>query len=221
MTKTNNKVGGSSNLTTMTNDLERLKLWDFSDLDSWENEAPVPLERRGNVGDGVADVSGRRLSPQQATLEPLDGEPPEPKPTKCQRAADDLRLLADWFEAHPDVELPVRLNPDWEDTFYCFLSEDKTRMREQLRAIGSFEKAVLGTDFVAKVKVGHFKLEFLTKRENVCTRTVVGTKEVPAEVIPSKYVPEKVIPAHTEEVAEWVCGSVLAPAEGEEEPSEG
>jgi hypothetical protein len=47
---------------------------------------------------------------------------------------------------------------------------------------GSFEKVISGTDFEATVKVG----QFLTKRENVCTKNVIGTREVPEEVIPSK-----------------------------------
>lgn len=127
-------------------------------------------------------------------------------PTECQRAADGLRLLAHWVEAHPDVQLPVRLSPGWENTFWCFLSEDKTRFRQQLRAIGPCEILLSDKYIEADVKVGHFTLVFCIELENLCTKQAVGTTKVPAEGIPSEFVPEEVIAAHTE---------------GEEEPSEG
>jgi hypothetical protein len=210
-----------SDLTIITNETEYLTTRDSPELDRCENEAPALLERRGNVVDTDADVSGRRLSPQGRILGPIEGEPADPTPTKCQRIAADLRLLADWVEAQPDVPFTYHLNPDHEHQILCPLSSDKTRMREQLRAIGPFDKVISDTFFEAHVKLGHFTLEFYTELTNVCIKKVVGAKEVPAEIIPSKYVPEKVIEAHTEEVVEWVCGSLLAPGEGEDEPSEG
>jgi hypothetical protein len=220
MIEKNKELHDFSDLTTITNETEYLTTQDSPELDLCENEAPALLERRGNVVHPAADGSERYLTLQEEIAEPIGSNPAEPTPTKCQRIAADLRLLADWVEAHPDVAFTYHLNPDHEHQILCPLSSDKTRMREQLRAIGPFDKVISDTFFEAHVKLGHFTLEFYTELTNVCIKKVVGTKEVPAEIIPSKYVPEKVIEAHTEEVVEWVCGSLLAPGEGEDEPSE-
>ena len=89
-------------------------------------------------------------------------------------------------------------------------------VKAKLRQIGPFQKAINESDgsFEALVKVGDYTLVYYTSRENVCVKKVVGTKEVPEKVEPSYYTPEKVIPAHTEEIVEWDCGSVLAPGDG-------
>jgi hypothetical protein len=94
-------------------------------------------------------------------------------------------------------------------------------MREQLRAIGPFDKVISDTFFEAHVKLGHFTLGFYTERTNVCIKKGGGGRKSPRKSSRRSMSPERVIAAHTEEVVEWVCGSVLAPAEGEDELSEG
>src|ERR1017187_2536684 len=135
MAKENEQSFKISDLITITNETEYLKTLDSPELDRCESEAPALLERRGNVVDADADVSGRRLSPQETILGPIEGEPAKLAPTKCQRTASDFRLLADWVEAHPDVDFTYQLDPDREEKFHCYVSRGKTRMREQLRAI--------------------------------------------------------------------------------------
>ena len=119
-----------------------------------------------------------------------------------------LRALADWFEVHPDAPLPYSLAEG--SKFFCGLSWDKDEAKQQLRSLGSFEKEYQDNDFHANVNVAGFTIVYYASRDNVCTKRVVGTREVPREVIPSHYTPEKIIEAHSEEVVEWDCRAILA-----------
>lgn len=113
--------------------------------------------------------------------------------------AEFLRALADFYDANP-------LCPEPEISIY--LHADKAK--EVLRNLGSFEKDYDDSYMYARVKVGDRTLKLSTQRDAVCTRKVVGTREVPEEVIPSTYTPEEVIPAHTAEIIEWECDPILA-----------
>lgn len=121
-----------------------------------------------------------------------------------------LRLLADWYEQHPELPLPYELgNP----MFVFLYGKTEDRVKEILREIGSFEKVFdepSKGDFSAVKTIGEFKLKFHTSREMVCTPRVVGTRLVEREVIPAQ--PKRVIEAHEEEIVEWDCHPILEQA---------
>ena len=112
--------------------------------------------------------------------------------------AKALRALADFYEAHPDVTMPhetVISVYGVEDT-----KEEAVRIIEALKPCrkewnGSFLRIV--RDF------GGATLKFVFEREAVCTKRVIGKKEIPAAYIP----------ARTEEIVEWDCEPILAATE--------
>jgi len=108
--------------------------------------------------------------------------------------AEALRAIASFYEAHPDVQTPH----DHAISVYGVedTKEEALRIIEALKPCrkeweGPFLKIV--RDF------GEVRLVFVFEREAVCTKRVVGVKEIPAEFIP----------AHTEEIVEWECGPIL------------
>jgi len=133
---------------------------------------------------------------------------------------DGLRALADILEDHREVPLPFQ-GDGTAITISAFLSSADPRadLAAAARAFPcAWRKDVRGDD-----QYGHYfdlagelhglKLKLTAYRDAVCTRVVTGTK--------LREVEEVVTPAVTRmvekpvEVVQWVCGSVLAPAERE------
>jgi hypothetical protein len=107
---------------------------------------------------------------------------------------DDLRALADWLEARPEVPRPT--------TVEVYTSAHSTEdFKETVRAMGSVEKKVDGSLAHAIKRFGSVTYELLAVRRLVCTRRVVGTRMI------EKPDPEAVIPTIKieEEVVEWTC----------------
>jgi hypothetical protein len=102
--------------------------------------------------------------------------------------ANALRRIADWIEVHPDLPLPSQTQLD-------FLSgvDTKEDLAKFARGFGECKK-----DF------GGIKLRAVAWRKNVCERVVVGTREVPEEIIPAR-----LVPAHMEDIVEWKCPESL------------
>lgn len=116
-----------------------------------------------------------------------------------------LRELADWYDAHPEIALPIA-----EMAVY---SEPDTKERAAVvaRTLGGFiQKEIIGTYLRLKRTFGPVELRFVFERDAVCVARVVRVDEIPEEVIP-----EHVIPAHTREIVEWDCQPILAPAPAE------
>lgn len=109
--------------------------------------------------------------------------------------ATALREIADWYEAHPDVPAP---SPAPINLFFG----DKDELVAVARAVGErLTKSGSGDWYwLRKEFPSGWALEFNVRREQVCTRRVVGTEPVP----------EQIIPAHTKEIVEWDCHSLLA-----------
>ena len=108
--------------------------------------------------------------------------------------ARGLRAFADWLDDHPEVPLQL---------YDLAISGDESDVAACARALGACEKrhgdstSALVKDFAGlPVSIVYF-------RSAVCERRVVGHEEVP----------ERVIPAHTREIVEWDCHSILAERE--------
>jgi len=114
-----------------------------------------------------------------------------------------LRQVVDFYEKHVEIPLPdlsVISVYDWNKT-------GKDTIRIAALALGTCEKESNHSIFEINKKFGQIELRFVTSRNLVCTRRVVGTKTVEAIYRPSEYIPK-----HEEEIVEWDCPeSILAP----------
>ena len=103
-----------------------------------------------------------------------------------------LRLLADWYEAHPETELPYEA----ERVAYIFV--EKTGLQALLGAFGGhWTKTARDGLFYATRMFGPLTLTALIAQSAVCTARVVGTKVLPA------------MPERTIDVLEWDCAPIL------------
>jgi len=120
--------------------------------------------------------------------------------------AAGLRQIADWYEEHPMI--PVPHIPDIQ-VFNVHTQEDAASVA---RALGHVQKRPgLDTGLLVLYRpFGAINLEFYFTRSVVCTRRVTGTVEVPEVVIPAH-----TRAAHTREIVEWDCGSILAREDAE------
>lgn len=121
-----------------------------------------------------------------------------------------LRDLADFLESDRGIQLPL-VYPRVELGQYFYESTEerkdgcKKKMIAAAKALGSSEKQYLGSSFALKKMFGErVHIRFSTEREAVCTKRVVGTKQVQK----SRYVD---IPGEfdTQEVVEWDCTEPL------------
>jgi hypothetical protein len=119
-----------------------------------------------------------------------------------------LRKLANWLEAQPEAQMPPQIAiAEWCKT--------KQTLADRMRQLGGhWEKQENPTD-------GYFELhlnfspgiyyELFAKRENVCERVVIGTKEVEVEGPDPAAVEAlpKLKRTETIEDVEWVCPESL------------
>lgn len=107
-----------------------------------------------------------------------------------------LRLMADWYEANPEMpatDLTVNLFAHTKDEFLS--------MR---RAGGLKHKGECGDWLVfSKSFTNCLRLEVNIKKEKTCSRVKVGQRVVPAQ-------PERpATPERVEDIYEWVCPQTL------------
>lgn len=105
--------------------------------------------------------------------------------------AADLRALADFYEAHPTLPIPV-VSPVNAFVYTRAELADAARALSTAAKGGSF-----GWFYLRKQITPSLILDINVERAKVCTPRVVGTKLVPAQA------------ERFEEVLEWDCGSVL------------
>lgn len=118
---------------------------------------------------------------------------PPPPPLTHDGFAANLRELADFIEAHPDIPMPVG---EINIHVYVFTAE---HLAEIARALGRAEKDHSG-DYLHLVKpFGPIRLRYFTDRAKVCRRVVTGVR----------HVAETLLPARNEEIVEWVCDEPL------------
>ena len=110
-----------------------------------------------------------------------------------QEYAAGLRHLADWYEAHKNAPRPYR-----SETVE-YIASDKAEVASVLREFGGrWDKhASHGLLYVTRA-FGPFTLQLIVDQGEVCTKRVVGYREIPAQE------------ARTVEVVEWDCAPVLA-----------
>ena len=118
--------------------------------------------------------------------------------------ADSLRLMADWYEAHPDMPAPY--NP----TVLHFAVENEDAAASVARALGTFKK--FGDDtFLRLTKTfGSIPLEFIFYRNKVCTPRVVKTETVKVMKLDPKAPPPPMVEVEeTRDVIVWDCPPLL------------
>ena len=122
----------------------------------------------------------------------------EPKPLSIHAEfARDLRAIADFIEAHPELKLPSLSRLD-------IFESDAKSLPKYAAAFGNAAKDVLGDNlFILRRTFGTLKLEANWQRDLVCERRIVGQREIPDQIVPAK--DEEFIPAHKEDVYEWRC----------------
>jgi len=104
--------------------------------------------------------------------------------------AENLRLVADWFETHPEVAPPHDA-----DEIGLYNVHTRAQMEIVARNFGSCEKEYTEGQFKLKKKVGLITIKAVATRSEVCKKKIVG----------ARVVPETVIPSHVEEIVEWEC----------------
>ena len=119
--------------------------------------------------------------------------------------AEALREIADWYERHQDIPLP-----SLDVVIYGGL--DKLEILQQIaRSAPLVRKHYRENLLDLIIPFAHgVTLTFTAWRHVACERKVVGTREIPEQVVP-----EHIEPQHTEEVIEWVCTPLLAASEKE------
>ena len=120
--------------------------------------------------------------------------------TTSAKYANGLRLLADWVEAHPGIDLPSN---EWS----VYSLNSKEEAAKCLLALKPCNKEYREDMFYISRFFGPIKLRYVFSRNSVCTRKVVGTKVVPERIEPAKE--EEIIPEHEVEVYEWECNESL------------
>jgi hypothetical protein len=114
-------------------------------------------------------------------------------PTEHQQYADGLRQLANWYEAHPEIPLPLL-----EVNNYAVDSKDEAGALA--KALGTFKKRYTDDLLIVNKMFGSINVQFFFTREKVCTARVVGKKYEPEVVIPAR-----IIPGREVDVIEWDC----------------
>ena len=114
---------------------------------------------------------------------------------------DSLRKIADFFEGHPEIEIPsLHTSLAYPNTS----ADDPKQVAKIIKAVGGkFRKEIPwpNSDTITYAgKIGAFDFRIICSRAAMCRRVVVGTKEIPAQEVPAQ-----TIPAYTEEIVEWHC----------------
>lgn len=143
--------------------------------------------------DQVEDGSVEQV--EQEVVELDESAEPAP-PTPHQGFSRSLRLIADFYDAHPEISLPTISG-------MSIYGAGKDQLRLGAKAFGSAEKEFYSSYFILKKQFGSINLSYWSDRQEVCERREIGKKYVEA------YTPPPVA-AHEEPVYEWDCGSLFA-----------
>ena len=108
-----------------------------------------------------------------------------------------LRDIADYYKANPSLPIPstAEINVSATDSL-----EEAARLA---RLLAPCQKQHGSAVFVLSKRFAGVTLKFAFWRSAVCTRRVVGYKDVP----------EEVRPAHQQEIVEWNCEPILQDTE--------
>ena len=122
-----------------------------------------------------------------------------------------LREIADLYEQNPEILTPQYVSMN---QYSC----SKEQLAAIARAVPKADKRYSGDTFVLEIPFedpnpedprwpDNITLRFYGERSEICTKRVVGKKQIPEE-----YIPGRLVEAHEEEIVEWEChSSLLAP----------
>ena len=130
-----------------------------------------------------------------------------------RETAERLRTVAELLDTNPDLPNPCvwAYGRDAVTVQWQILRDDKATQRDTLnqirRSLGGTWRKIAGSDsFAVEQKLDNgITLQVIAQREAVCTRRVVGTREV---TIPAREAtPELVV---VDEIVEWDCDPLTA-----------
>jgi hypothetical protein len=109
--------------------------------------------------------------------------------------AQSLRAIADWYDAHPEIEPPLH-------AVSVAISETDSHEHALAlaKALAPCRKEYSDTLLVLSRVFGQIEMRHVFYRSAVCERVVLGKESVP----------ERIIPAHEREIVEWECHPLLA-----------
>ena len=119
--------------------------------------------------------------------------------------ADSLRMIADFYARHDELEAPYG-----SESLIDFSSENFLKYARAMGdgALKEFDKDFKGSIAIVK-QFGFIQLRAVNTKSNVCTRRVVGTSHIARQIIP-----ERIIEEHEEEIVEWDCHESLLAGRG-------
>jgi len=123
---------------------------------------------------------------------------------KVKEYCKGLREIADWYEAHPEIDLPKK-----ELEVLSFSTENPAIARKAGLALGTFKKEV--SDYIYRIskQFSGVSLEFVFYRDKVCVKKFIRT-EVKKRLIRDPNVIVPMIEVEEEiEIAEWDCPPLL------------
>lgn len=140
------------------------------------------------------------------------------EPTDQQRAdyVAGLRALAEVLEQHPEVPLPYNPTQGVISFHFLFGENPRADMAATVRALPCrLDKDPRGDDYFDLIGRLHgLNVRLVAFRQDVCTRVVVGTREVEEEVPDPDALAQ--VPTVTQtrlvEDVEWQCTPLLASA---------
>ncbi len=106
--------------------------------------------------------------------------------------AHSLRLLASFYDRHPDLPCPGA-------NFSVYPSGGRAKAVEIARDLGDVKKLYEDFLFTLKKTIGLISLNFKFSRQEVCERKVIGKKHVEAVTYEE----------HEEDIVEWECHPLL------------
>lgn len=195
----------------------QLKQFSHAQLDALLAVALVRLAERGPECDHQAGC------PRHGDVRDCEPAPaPTPEEIARHKAAKErheyiagLRMLADLLQSHPELELPYTGRSKYEPLSVNLIGDEgqRAQMAAWARALpGKKDKAAVSdTYFRIDGALRGLGIRVLANRAEVCEKRVIGTQEVTEEIPDPEAVaalPKKTV-TRTEEIVEWVCGSVL------------
>lgn len=140
--------------------------------------------------------------------------------TTITTVSENLRILADLIEAHPDLPLPyaVAYGTDAGIDVHWYLhigdltgdlpGQKAAAARVILELGGTWVKSERGEQFGFTQRRGGLRMDVQVARAAVCERVVIGSREVTVPASPARAAePERV---ETVEDVTWICSSLLA-----------
>jgi len=120
--------------------------------------------------------------------------------------ADNLRLIANFYDAHPGLPLPYNFERINLSGVY-----GRTGLASVARIFGDCEKEAKNGFYYVKKRIGAVTLTAYDWQANVCERVVVGTRLVRKE-LPTAFETKE----EMEEIVEWKCPDSLLNGNGNE-----